>query len=403
MAVEFFERSQLLDQLQRGSFNDIPFLIKKATTTGGRKVVTHEFVRSDIRVVEDLGLENRTFHITAIISGFDYLLKRENLLRNLELEGQGTLQHPLYGRVTVTPLPYSIKEDLQKAGMAIIEMSFEEAAAQSQPLPNSFFSNALAEEIAGFLNGFIREEFVKKFKIPGGSFGNFSDAVSQNNNSGNFFGSALSSQGQTASNSEYTNSLKNYNDSASTFVTNPSDFAESTEDLFNQSQTLYDTPANAFVFLSTGFDFSSVGITLEVNTQSNTDRENNRKASVDIMRGLALSAAYNQAAQIEFQTEDGLLTVKDQLDTSFNEIVNNNRLDNDSIDQLEKLRNVVNVIFNQKSVNLFRTEQIEVQTQPVGLITFNHYGDTDLEQELVSLNMVFNPSFINGDFTILTR
>jgi len=327
-----FERPQLLDQLQRGSYNDILFLIKKATTTGGRKVVTHEFVRSNIRVVEDLGLENRTFHITGIISGFNYLIKRENLLRALEREGQGTLQHPLYGRVTVTPLPYSIKENLQKAGMAIIEMSFEEAQAQSQPLPGSFFSNALAEEIAGFLNGFLRAEFAKKFNIPGGSFGNFGDAVNQNTNSGNFFGSALTSQGQSESNSEYVNSLKNYNDSVASFVSTPDDFAQATEDLFNQSQTLYSSSANAFTFLSKGFEFNSVGIVLNTVTRSNAQRENNRKASVDIMRGMALSAAYNQAAQIEFETEDNLLVVKDQLDISFNDIVNNNRIDNDSLE-----------------------------------------------------------------------
>ena len=88
---------------------------------------------------------------------------------------------------------------------------------------------------------------------------------------------------------------------------------------------------------------------------------------------------------------------------SFNDIVNENRAENNSLDQLEALRDTVNSIFNQQSVNLFRLETINVQTQPVALIAFNHYGDTDLEEELVSLNMTFNPSFVAGDFNILTR
>ena len=115
----------ILDKLQRASYNGVPFLIKKATTTGGRKLATHEFVRSNIRFVEDLGLNNRTFNITGIITGFDYLEKRNNLLRELELPGQGLLQHPLYGRVLVTAFSYSNAENLQRSGEAVIEMKFE--------------------------------------------------------------------------------------------------------------------------------------------------------------------------------------------------------------------------------------------------------------------------------------
>ena len=43
-----------------------------------------------------------------------------------------------------------------------------------------------------------------------------------------------------------------------------------------------------------------------------------------------------------------------------------------------------------------------MQTQPAGIIAFNHYGDTDLEEELISLNEISDPSFVNGTFEILT-
>ena len=392
----------LLPQLQRASFNGITFLIKKAATTGGRKLVTHEFVNSDIRVIEDLGLNNRTFKITGIITGFDYLLKREALLREIELPGQGTLQHPLYGHLTVTAFSYNVKEDLQRAGEAVVEMKFERGQAESQPLPNSFFSNALAEKLAEELAALLRAEFLKKYGIPSEA-DNFSDAISQNQNVGGFFQGALSEQGQDEDRSDYTNSLKNFSDNVVEFVRKPEDFATAASDLVDKSQLLFSDPANSFNFLQQGFDFNSVGVTLSLPTLDDKLLEENRKAVVDIMRGMNLGAAYNQAAQIDFTLESDLESVRTNLDDAFNDIINNSRMDNESVDKLEELRNAATIIFDTEAVNLFRIETIRVQTQPVGIITFNHYGDTDLEESLITLNNTFNPSFVEGEFKIFTR
>lgn len=390
----------IFPDLQRASFNGVPFLIKKAVTTGGRKLATHEFVRSDIRFVEDLGLKNRVFHITGIISGFDYLTKRNNLLRELELPGQGLLQHPLYGRVLVTALPFSNNEDLQKAGMAVIDMQFEEGSAQSQPLPNAFFSNALAERLAAELLSFLRAELAEKYRVPA-SAGNFADAISQNVNTGNFFGDALNSVGQNANTDEYSKALENYNLNTTAFVTDPESLATSVNDLVDKSQLLFEDPADTFNFLQQGFDFNSVGIDLESDTPSNTERTSNRKAIVDMLRGMNLGAAYSQASQIKFLLAEDLQTTKDALDDAFNDILNNDRMNNESIDKLEELRTAATNIFDQEEVNLFRIEIVQVQTQPVAIIAFSHYGDTALEDELISLNEVANPSFVSGEFEVL--
>lgn len=412
----------LLPHLQRASFNGIPFLIKKAVTKGGRKLVTHEFVRSDKRFVEDLGLSNRVFHITGIITGFNYLQQRNNLLRELELPGQGLLQHPLYGRVTVTALPFSNKEDLQKAGMAVIEMRFEEGEAQSQPLPDAFFSNALAAELAAALLALLKALLVKKYNNPTSS-GNFGDSIVQNVNTGVLFASALDAVGQNADTSQYNEALENYQLNTVSFVTDPESLATSVVDLVEKSQLLFqssiegeaegggeqstlvqsgDSAANAFAFLEQGFAFNSVGVELESDTPSNAERTNNRKAIVDMVRGMNLAAAYSQATQIQFVLADDLEATKTSLNNAFDDILNNDRMDNESIDKLEELRIAASSIFDREEVNLFKIEEIFVQTQPVGIVAFNQYGNTDNEEALLSLNQVANPSFVNGQFKILT-
>ena len=122
-----------------------------------------------------------------------------------------------------------------------------------------------------------------------------------------------------------------------------------------------------------------------------------------MIRGMNLGAAYNQASQIKFVLAEDLENTKASLDDAFNDILNNGRMNNESVDKLEELRTAAENIFDREEVNLFKIEIIEVQIQPVGLIAFAFYGDTDLEEELISLNEISNPSFVSGEFKILAQ
>ena len=110
------------DLLQKASFRGAEFFVDSASTTGGRKTVTHEFPNTDRRYIQDMGLKQRSFTVEAIItgSGAEYFSKRDALLNALETEGPGILVHPFYGQVSVVNDPYRLEEEISSIGRARI-------------------------------------------------------------------------------------------------------------------------------------------------------------------------------------------------------------------------------------------------------------------------------------------
>jgi len=115
----------ILDGLEEWSFDGITFLATEAPTKGGRKTVTHEFVNSSRREVEDLGLLLKTFNLKVLISNKDnlYFQKRDALVNVLEkgpnLDGSPkVLSHAFQGRFNVVAKPYSLLETIGDLGAA---------------------------------------------------------------------------------------------------------------------------------------------------------------------------------------------------------------------------------------------------------------------------------------------
>lgn len=120
------------EEMYEASFRGVQFFIKRATTTGGRKVASHDFVNSDVREVEDLGEDLFKFNVIGTINetGGSFLQLKRNLISALTQPGPGKLIHPFYGEFEVVALPYSIDEDVKRIGEATFSMSFELEKAQ---------------------------------------------------------------------------------------------------------------------------------------------------------------------------------------------------------------------------------------------------------------------------------
>lgn len=120
-----------IDELHSGSFRDAGFLVRRTSTTGGRNIVSHEFINSDFREVEDIGLNLKKFSITAVIAAPESASKtthqslKDKLIRALDEEGPGTLWHPFYGKFTVKSGIYVINDDMTRLGETTFDLSFE--------------------------------------------------------------------------------------------------------------------------------------------------------------------------------------------------------------------------------------------------------------------------------------
>lgn len=123
------------EQYQPASFRGVPFSVRSADQSGGRRVALHQYPRRDKHYPEDMGLQCREYQFEALVLGDNYFQARDALIAALEQSGPGLLIHPYRGRMQIQIHRYRCQESTQNGGMAVIAVEFREAGAAAQPEP----------------------------------------------------------------------------------------------------------------------------------------------------------------------------------------------------------------------------------------------------------------------------
>jgi prophage DNA circulation protein len=106
----------------------------EASGQGGRRSVTHEFPLRDEPIIEDLGRAARTFTVQAFLLGPAYMDQRDALIRALEEPGPGSLVHPWYGEITVSPSGlFQDRHTAADGGMCVVTMTFTRDSGDGAP------------------------------------------------------------------------------------------------------------------------------------------------------------------------------------------------------------------------------------------------------------------------------
>lgn len=109
------------------SFRGVEFKVEAAGRAGGRRGANFEFPKKDTPYVEDMGRRGRRFAVTAYLIGDDYQTQRDELIRALEQEGPGLLNHYTLGQHRVTVDTFNVGERRDRGRFCEIEMQFFEA------------------------------------------------------------------------------------------------------------------------------------------------------------------------------------------------------------------------------------------------------------------------------------
>lgn len=401
----------LLTELEAATFGGVTFLIESANTSGGRKVAIHEFVNSDVRNVEDLGRQLRTYKVVGIITGENYLTDRNRLIAALERGGRQVLQHPFYGRVDVVAKPYTLLENLTDLGVARFSMVFEAADAIVRPVPQPGNTGALTA-----LSAVVNDKLAKDVEIglitPAGQTSTFDRAVA--------LGKKVAAQFESINEftapkirqaSEYAASLEKFGDSVVKLVSAPAEFATSVKDLFDQVNLIVLTDLtqglnaidkffnfnidslNLFRNLDVGNDISSAEATSAVNDQVITRQ----------VRMTSLSLAYQTISRIEFSNLDELDTAQQLVEDQYQAVVDDPNAPSETLELLKELRDEAEVFFQNQRLTINRVIELRVKRAPAQVITYFLYGDLDLYQDIVDLNADPNVSFYEGTIEALTQ
>lgn len=394
----------LFEELLPASYKGATFLIASASTDGGRKDQRHEFPNSDRQTIEDLGLLPRSYSIIGLITGPNYIFKRDTLLAALEDGETGVLSHPFYGELQqMKARSFSISESIADLGRAEISMTFEVSNDLGVPIQTE---NTLS--LINFSNDSVISaaniEIVDNWEVDTKFSGNFAAAQSKlaalnaafSNNSGVIVKAAEKINSFNAQINDFGNEINN-------LILQPQELADSIINLGQGMNGLYSTAEQQFTAWKEFFDFGDKDTTTMNKTAGLIQRDKNNNTINQSMQSQALSYAYLAASQIDYNTINDLDDIAERLEEQYQKVIINNSIGQTLRDAVTNMRENTNSFFNQQRVNLNRIININTAELPARVISYQYYADSSIGEEIANLNNNANVSFLEGQIQVVTQ
>lgn len=412
----------IFENYQTASFRNIVFILDEETTEDGRKTVSHEFVNSDRRFVEDLGRISIIFSIRGFVHGDGTspgFRERDALKEALNKKGVGQLVHPVYGRVDVVADPYSVSSSMRNAGRFDFRMVFRTQSSDREPFvvpsrgvfadtinpdqqnllvtppvalsenPNFATESQLANlaqdarDVAAqsaediFVKATDQDYFDKISEIYQQGIDKIRDVTETIEDS------TLRSLGLTDIN-------RLFND--------PPGFLSNPEILFPALSNLYRELSGAGAFnkwIEAGEDFIEL-FSLGTETKRSRDISNANGALISNYGVNALINCYQAAVTTDFNTVDELEEAEGNIEDLYQEIVNDPIDDSIIIPELrlllQEIRSIATIIFNQKEQNVVNVVTFDSKRRSFLQTIYDLYGNLDNLTIIANLNQNINAS-----------
>lgn len=398
-----------------GSFKGIPIRIDSGSVSGGRKTSKKEFPNRDTQTIEDLGLRPRIYNLQIVIaprttvSGgttntlqgyFEY---RDAIISAIEDKGPGELIHPLYGRIeNVVATTYSLNEDFSDFGRTRLNVTFETSSDTGIPRQTITALSQLTQSntaVSAAVNADISDNFsvLTKFK------NNFGDAADKINGIIDAAVSATSFLGATADKiNEFNSFIGQLSADVNSLIIAPASLATSINNLFSNIDGLFGTVENTAKAFEGLFGF---GDNDEDNIQATTAGRIQRKQNRAVLNGAvnasALSFAYVNVSQIQFENVREIEEAADDLEVQFQRVMTSGSSDK-VIAAVTDMRVIVQQFFDEQKTIAKQIIEVNVYTTPARVLSFQYYAESETAEQIIGLNNINDVSFVDGTVEIVT-
>ena len=386
----------LLEKILPGSYKGVNFLMIAGTTTGGPKVVKHEYPNSNTQTIETLGLKPRTYSVTILIGGGEnYLTNRDQLLRILEDETLGKLVHPLYGDIeNVIALPFTLPEDFSSLGEGRISVVFEVSEGTGVPERTDNTINTVEVDHTAVLED-LNTSFTEDYGIESTQPETYTDALDKGNNlNTSLTNNVKAAQGATDKINEYTGKLAEFSNNITSLVNSPQAYVDDTQELFNLIGGLYTSIEDTVKVFEKFYSYGDTDVSLNTVTPSRVTRAANRTALNTTIQTMALSYSYFYSAQLTFGTVSDIDARAAALETQFQKVPIN--------ETLTTLRLDTQAFFDAEKLTTQQIITVNTNVTSARLLAYKYYGSSDLGAQIAELNTTFEPTFMSGDVQILS-
>ena len=388
------------DQL---TLNGIDCYLQSTTLRGGRKKISNEYPFRKERFVQDLGALERKFTLVLFTddnTGFD---DKNDLLIELEAEGNIEMVHPEYGELIVQCLGYTCENNyINESGISRFTIEIEVASDNISP------SDALANK--GFLAnlksailGKNEEKFNQAFKSVKNAKRKLDKAVKSINKISNQMNSiAKKVQGLGDSFADFTTSLNQIANSAKSLAQTPSILSSKLTASLNNLQTAYSNSKDAFNVVKDLVGFDAGEKQANGNSQEQQDIVNNQNQLSNLISVGAMATILDSSVNIEFESIQDLQQVINDIESAFASLPKT--IDREVYNDLLTMKIEANKVFNQLSLTLPNITDYEV-INPINInkLCYLLYNNLDKKQSLIALNNIKETSLVSGKIKIFTN
>ena len=392
----------VFQELYPASFRGVPFLFASETKSGGKKTVSHEYPNSNRRFTEELGEIPPTFTIEAIIK--DGLQKRYDFEAALNLEGIGTLVHPIYGILEVKSTTYSVTSNQTRVGEFKFSINFETTAPSVSPTsegPSPADVSSKANDAQESIDKSLGESYAEPTS---------SSALEAAANKLDEVFSGISSQINNVINPIQENVA------AFTKVTNTAQsgvltLAQKGETVKGSLQAVYseflqiaNSPEDAIVAWENLTTFGLADPPSPTDTFKRIQTFTNESLLNQHTRLNSLGRAYESVSYTEFTTDEQLLKFQAFLEQTYISLLQESikevsgaqtpqlALDADVRLSFATLRSTTQQVINEKLENVWKIVDISPGLSSMALTAYRYYGDIDNLGVLFILNQDQNVS-----------
>ena len=402
------------EDLQLASYRGAQFFVSRTSTAGGRKDALKEFVGSDLQLVEDLGLLNRTFTINGTIAPrldnrgnvlTSYQQIRDTLLAALEKGEPGILIHPFFGRMeNIVARSWSIDESVKSLGDTPISIVFAISNTTGRPIPATSVISKVQSQSVELISA-ILNRIADAFGVTPTSLGNFDDALTKMNDFSEVVRKISNkTTADSATMSVFNEDMLDFESNMSSYINEPINLAVNIDEIFDNTNNLFDGPEDSVDTYKLLFDYGDGDETFPTETLSAQERQMNRDVMNNSVQAMALCYSYLNASLIDYETVEHIEATSADLEAQFQKLFAvSNDIGADVLDRLLDLRITTQSFFDAEKLNA--RQVIEVRTNPTStnLLAYQYYGSSELGDTIGELNGLLDATVVDGNVSILTE
>lgn len=397
-------RVQLPDgrRLIGASFRGVPFFVESNERTGGRRIKNNEFPFRDLNFVEDTGRQARTFPIEGYVVGADYLPQKNALIAALEdKEGPGELVHPYYGVLRAICSRLSVRENVNDGGLARFSLEFTEAPAQAVAPTIQADVGGQVDESATAAAVASDAQFQETYDVTGLPAFALASAETAIRSMAASLGTALADVVQdTDELAKLTGQIAVIDSEAQSLVRQPAEIASSFRDAVEGLDlAAASVPGDLVHALLEAYD-ADLGADAPETTPTRERERENQVAIQGVLRQVMVIEAARLAPTVPYASIDDATAARDAIVGRLSEQAAT--AGDTAYGALVELRASVSRAIPGDSVFASILTIERRVAIPSLLLTFQLYGNVDLEADVIARNNIRHPGFVSGTLHVLS-